>query len=91
MRFLSGLLLGLICAFVLHVYHNLIEWEYEQKLSEARVDAQVANETRDHLLSNGRFVRVYDAKRNLDYYAFKPFVTDFNYGKKQKFIALNNK
>lgn len=87
MRFLCGLFLGLICTFVVHVYSQIVFLDYEQKLVEAKNDAVEAQQTRDHLLSNGRFIRVYDPKKNLNYYKFKAFVTDDNYGIKPKFIA----
>lgn len=87
-KFIAGILVGLTPAFCMWVYTQILIMEHEDEI-EAKVSAMKdAIDMRDNLLSNGRFVRVYDPKRNLNYYTFRPFVTDFKYGVEPKFVAL---
>jgi hypothetical protein len=76
MRFMCGLFLGLVCAFVVHVYSQIVSMDYEQKLVEARSDAREAKELTDDLLSNGRWVLNWNQKTGRKEYHFKPNVTD---------------
>jgi len=86
--FILGLLMGLIPTFCIHVYNQILIMEHEDEIIAARSAMKDAIDMRDNLLSNGRFVRVYDPKRNLNYYTFKPFVTDYKYGVEPKYVAL---
>jgi hypothetical protein len=70
--FVAGLFLGLCCAFWIQVQGTIAEMEYEKKLSVLRNDALEANQLRDQLLSNGRFIRAYNQKTNNSYYTFRP-------------------
>lgn len=76
MRFISGLFLGLICTFVVHVYSQIVYMDYEQKLAEAKGDAMEARELASDLLSNGRWLLTYDAKLGKKIYTFKHNVTE---------------
>ncbi len=76
MRFMCGLFLGLICAFVVHVYSQIVCMDYEQKLVVAKGDAMEARELADDLLSNGRWILNWNPKTGRKEYRFKPNVTD---------------
>lgn len=78
MRFICGLLLGLICAFVVHVHSQIVFMDYEQKLAEARNDARDAQEITQDLLSNGRWILVWNQKTGRKEYRFKPNVIETN-------------
>lgn len=91
MKFITGIVVGLVPCLCMWIYLQLVYLDLEGQIRDAKEEAQTANETRDNLLSNGRFVRVFDPKRNLNYYTFKPFVTDFKYGVEPKFVALRGK
>lgn len=90
-KFIAGILTGLMPLLCMWFYVQLLSLDLEGQIQDAKEEARLANDTRDNLLSNGRFIRVYDPKRNLNYYTFKPFVTDYNYGQKPKFVAANGK
>jgi hypothetical protein len=76
MRFCCGLLLGLICTFVVHVHSQITYMDYEQKLVEAKGDAMEARELADDLLSNGRWILNWNPKTGRKEYRFKPNVAD---------------
>jgi hypothetical protein len=66
---------AIVGAFAVSVASVIRQAELKAELSALRVEAELAREHADQLLSGGRFVRKYDSKTGASVYTFKAPVT----------------
>ncbi len=61
---------GLMMFVGMHIWATYRFVQYEQRLADAVVEASIARDSRDQLLSKGRWIRTFDAKTGMSTYRF---------------------
>lgn len=69
-KYLAIVLAAFLTGTGVHVWATLIMWEYELQLTQCRGITDDAQELTNQLLSNGRFIRQYNASTGHSIYKF---------------------